>query len=205
VGAALVDRRLYSIRLRARRLASFVQLAAFVIGGIVGPVWHLSHHQHNHSHVGAAQPSVAGESADHHHVSSLEAVPPGRAATPAHSHAAAPEHRHHHGGGAVATDAKAHGAPAGRRVHRSLPPTQPAGSSGDHQTPDDPNHAPNNAPVDHGRGSVAHLGLALLGVLAQLPVSLPETGDAAVGAPSPAVRSLFHPTSPRPRPPPFGT
>ena len=65
-----------------------------------------------------------------------------------------------------------------------------------------PSATPLPRPLDHGHGSLAHFGLALLGAPALLPVPAPEPGDWVAAVARTAVLTLFHPSFPLPRPPP---
>jgi hypothetical protein len=57
-------------------------------------------------------------------------------------------------------------------------------------------------PLDHGHGSLAHLGLALLGAPPVVPLPEPEPRPEAAVSASLEPLSLFQPSFPLPRPPP---
>jgi hypothetical protein len=57
-------------------------------------------------------------------------------------------------------------------------------------------------PLEHGHGSLAHFGLALLGAPPAVPLPKPEPGRDAPAVPRVTDVRLFQPSFPLPRPPP---
>jgi hypothetical protein len=174
---------------RFRGQAALVQLAAFLGGGVLGPVWHLAHHQNDHSHGtdgqaiafdlgGTASPAPG-------HPSAPRVEPPAAARSHRHRHAHPHRALHAHAPRAAVAEPRQQVPPA--------PPSAPAG--GPHASPVPP-------PLDHGHGSLAHFGLALLGAPALLPLPRPEPGDWVAAVARTAALTLFHPSFPLPRPPP---
>lgn len=149
-----------------RRAGSIVQLAVFVVGGILGPVWHLAHHQNDHTHGGAQS---TGHPHEHRIVDDAALVD-------------WPSPEHH-------ADSSGHAPIVAEGAHEHAPPTAPE------------SNAP-QTPLDHGRGSVAHLGLVLFGAPALLPVPRPERGEHVFVVAAIAALSLFQPPCPLQRPPP---
>lgn len=139
---------------RSRGPAAVVQLVAFVGGGFLGPVWHLTHHRNDHTHEADGSTTALGQ-----------------------GDAEEPDHHHSHEAEEPAEE-------------------QAAPSDGRHEA------TPLPAPLDHGHASIAHFGLALLGAPALLAVPAPQPGEWVVVARSTAALRLFHPSFPRPRPPP---
>lgn len=182
-----------------RGRAAVVQLAVFLGGGVLGPVWHLARHRNDHSH-GADGQAIAfdlragGEPAHRHsHAASAgpAAQPKARAHAHAHPHAHSHPHRHPH------APTPHHSAPpaASHREVAAPSATRPA-------PPDAPQAAPLPRPLGHGHGSLAHFGLALLGAPALVPVPEPEPGEWVPAVARTARLTLFHPSFPLPRPPP---
>ena len=172
----------------SRRQAAVVQLAIFVGGGIIGPVWHLAHHRPDHTHEadGRAMPFALGATEEpahgHAHAPDVEA-PTGRAAKARphphrHSHARAHTHVHLEGQEPAATT-------RGQVLNRAL--------QAEHDSRPDPGH---------GHGSISHFGLALLGAPALLPVPAPAAGEWVLPVARTAALRLFLPSFPLPRPPP---
>lgn len=185
-----------------RGQAAVVQLAVFVGGGIIGPVWHVAHHRPDHTHEAdeRAMPFALGatEEPAHGHARAADVEAPIEPAAEAHAH----PHRH---------------SPAHAHVH--LEGQEPAGaarpSDGWHETTPLPattkgqvlNRASrvghdSRPDPGHGHGSIAHFGLALLGAPALLPVPAPAPGEWVLPVARTATLRLFHPAFPLPRPPP---
>jgi hypothetical protein len=191
---------------RSRGPAAVVQLVAFVGGGFLGPVWHLTHHRNDHTHEADGRTAAFGlgddeetgrghthaheaEEPSYGHGHGLEGKEPAEELAESHPHLHA--HPHARLGHAGAHEERAH-APA--ELHEPAAP--PAPSDGRHAA------TPLPAPLDHGHASIAHFGLALLGAPALLAVPAPQPGEWVVVARSTAALRLFHPSFPRPRPPP---
>jgi hypothetical protein len=186
---------------RSRIQAALVQLAVFLGGGVLGPVWHLSHHRNDHAHGtdGRAITFALGEveAPAHGHPHAPDMEPPAEAEAAAGAHPAVHAHRHQH--------AHPHGRVQGHRRAQQDPATnaetrEQAGGQvlnralrAAHDSRPDPHH---------GHGSLAHFGLALLGVPALLPLPTPEPGDWVPAVARTAALGLFHPSFPLPRPPP---
>lgn len=157
-----------------------------MVGGILGPVWHLAHHRNDHTHEadGRTTPFDLGDDEEpalgHTH----------EAEEPAETHAHPHPHPHAHGHAGAHADL-AH-TPA--EVHEPAAPARP--SEAHHAA------APLPAPLDHGHASLAHFGLALLGAPVLLPLPAPEPGEWISAATRTATLRLFHPSFPLPRPPP---
>jgi hypothetical protein len=174
-----------------RGRAALAQLTVFCVGGVLGPVWHLAHHRNDHSHgpdgqavafdLGAAVPF-------HGHPQPPRPKPPGEPAPAARAHAH-PHHPHSHSAAHAhaprATLAEPHQEVARAPLTTGAPQASPASS-----------------PLDHGHGSLAHLGLALLGTPALLPLPTPEPGEWVRAGARIAAPTLFRPSFPLPRPPP---
>lgn len=170
-----------------RGQAAVVQLAVFVGGGIIGPVWHVAHHRPDHTHEAdeRAMPFALGatEEPAHGHAHAADVEAPIVPAAGAHAH----PHRHSH---------------AHADVH--LEGQEPAGAA----RPSDGRHRASRVGHDsrpdpgHGHGSIAHFGLALLGAPALLTVPAPEPGEWVLPVARTATLRLFHPAFPLPRPPP---
>jgi hypothetical protein len=164
--------------------AALVQLVAFLGGSVVAPVWHLARHPPDHTHGPGGSTvtfHVHGAEADHDHevARSLPAREPAKARR-AHSHPGmAPAHDH-------AAERPAEGAPG---------PPAPRSEHGPCTS-----HVP--IPLEHGHGSLAHFGLALLGAPPVVPVPEPEPTPDVVVVPRLAALRLLQPSFPRPRPPP---
>jgi hypothetical protein len=71
----------------------------------------------------------------------------------------------------------------------------------DHPHPDDARSL-DRLPLDHGHGSLAHFGLALLGSPPAVAVPEPEPVRDVLVTPRPATLRLFQPSFPLSRPPP---
>ena len=188
-----------------------MQLAVFVGGGILGPVWHLAHHQNDHTHeaderaiafdLGAAEEPAHG----HPHAPDVEASTEAVAEADAHPHRNAHPHLH--------AQAQPHRRPHTHsyRDRHALSPASPDPTL--YAEPHEqaapvprpsgrPEATPLPTPLGHGHASIAHFGLALLGAPALLPVPAPERGEWLSIVARTAALGLFHPSFPLPRPPP---
>jgi hypothetical protein len=177
-----------------RGQAALVQLAAFLGGGVLGPVWHLAHHQNDHSH-GADGQAIAFD------LGGTAAPAPGhpsapRVEPPAGPPAAARSHRHRHRHAHPHRAPHAHAPRAAAEPRPQVPPVPPSAPAGG------PQASPVPPPLDHGHGSLAHLGLALLAAPALLPLPTPEPGEWVRPGARIAALTLFRPSFPLPRPPP---
>ena len=170
-----------------------VQLAVFVVGGAFGPVVHLVEPRSDHSHGrdGRTIAFALGPSPAETGVGYAASSPLRRS----HGHELVEDHHHHHPTDpprATATDrqgARRFASPADTTARLG----ETSGRPGLETQPIDP---------QHGHGSIAHLGLALLSAAPPLPLPLPAP---AAFVPPPTrlqVAGLFQPTFPRPRPPP---
>jgi hypothetical protein len=162
----------------SRRQAAVVQLAAFVLGGIVGPVCHLARHSADHTHGpdGATLALPVDLDGDH-------------AAEPHHQ-----PHPHHHDVQPAELDHDHgfhHDSDAGHDVDQ-----EPAADRGPGARP--------TLPLDHGHGSPSHFGLALIASASPLPLPRPERREVLEVPAHTARARLSHPFFPLPRPPPAG-
>ena len=177
-----------------RGQAAVVQLAAFIGGGIIGPVWHLAQHRPDHTHEAdvRAMPFALGatEEPAHGHARAPDVEAPAEPAATGHSHRHPHAHPHQHDNAAPAPPSD--GRPAATKITAGGQVLNRALRAGHDSRPD----------PSHGHSSIAHFGLALLGAPALLPVPAPEPGEWVLPVARTAALRLFLPSFPPPRPPP---
>jgi hypothetical protein len=196
-----------------RARAASLQLAVFLCGGVLGPVWHNASHRPDHSHGpdGASIAFHVHQNSEAHAHEPAPVAPKTRARAEitvpeAHGH---PHVRGHHGHGHTDGHGHGHSGPRAHRhgrgpvhVHEPEEPSRPPAPKRPAPRASEQASGAGSSPLEHGHGSLAHFGLALLGAppLVALPAPEPRP-ELAVGA-SLAPRSLFQPSFPLPRPPP---
>jgi len=176
--------------MRWRSQVAFLQLAAFVPGGVLAPLAHLAWHRPDHAHGRAVASEVhhLGGSARPHRA---EGLGPGGEAPKEPS-------RHEH-----AAEARWHRSPHGHPHPQPGPgqrATEATPAAGDDPAPPGPGAEPLD--TAHGHGSLAHLGLALLSAPPPVPLPTPRLMGGLSRRENPRVAALFHPGFPLPRPPP---
>lgn len=161
-----------------RRSASAL-IAVFCIGGILGPVWHQVDHRHPHTHGPGPSANLSHEA---------------RASSERHSH----PHPHR--------TPLTQPTPTKHRLVNMAGVTDHGHTSAPEDVPE--SRSPNeesSLPLDHGRFTAAHFGLAIVCAQDAPPTVQFECCVEAAVCPPSEPRSLFKPLIPPVRPPPAPT